>query len=199
MDQPEALRSMAGLPRTLGSQCCWQSISTFIKLLRLYFLYCLSCQKNSWVATSGSFDLELSVHPPHCSRSVGDARIQSWSTGGSGPHFWGSFAIHVSRVLMKFEFHKVGVENLLIAPVLCAGTICCWILGINEKLVRYVGKGRKSFQNSQPGKHRTSPSFLSSLQKRDSENPTANATWNAIKRCLWLNVSSCLENICWYF
>lgn len=68
------------------------------------------------------------------------------------------------------------MENLLIAPVLFAGTSWYWSLGSHEKLVLYVGKGRKSLENSSPGKHRTSPSFLSSLQKRDSEEPTVNAT-----------------------
>lgn len=58
---------------------------------------------------------------------------------------------------------KAGVENLVIVLVLFTETIWCWIFGINEKLVLYVRKERKSFQNSQPRKHKISTSFLSSL------------------------------------
>lgn len=70
---------------------------------------------------------------------------------------------------------KGGVENLVIVLVLFTETIWCWIFGINEKLGFYIRKERKSFQNSQPRKYKTSPSFLSSLPpERNLENLTTN-------------------------
>lgn len=49
---------------------------------------------------------------------------------------------------------KVGVESLVTVLVLSTETIWRWICGINEKLVLYVRKERKSFQNTQPRKHK---------------------------------------------